>query len=300
MAAGLRITSIPSKKNSWFIRFMSSWLKNLNITGWLIILNILFFIIQLISGFFNSPDCTQTICKYLAIQPNNLFLNNYYWTLLTSMFSHGGFMHLFVNMFSLYFIGNFLEMIIGKKRFFWLYLISGLFAGLFFAFFAFVFGNWGVLANIFGNSQTFALGASGAIFGIAGVLAFLTPRNKVYLIAGPIVAIVLQSLVEILSNNNAGISTALDFILSIYIFVCIFSLLSFNPSFRKISLPIQMPFWLLPIVAIIPLVIIGLFVVLPIGNMAHLGGLICGAIYGLFLRLKYKKKTQIISNYFSR
>ena len=48
-------------------------------------------------------------------------------------------MHLFVNMFSLYFIGNFLEMIIGKKRFFWLYLISGLFAGLFFAFFAFVF-----------------------------------------------------------------------------------------------------------------------------------------------------------------
>jgi membrane associated rhomboid family serine protease len=250
-------------------------------------------------GFFNNPDCTQTLCNYLAIQPNNLFLNNYYWTLLTSMFSHGSFFHLFVNMISLYFLGNFLEMILGKKRFFWLYLISGIFAGLFFALLAFYFGDSWFGVRIFGNAESFAVGASGAIFALAGALALLTPRNKVYLIAGPIFAIVFQSVFEIFVKS-AALSSLISFLVSAYIFLCIFAMFSFNPVLRRVALPIQMSFWILPFAAIIPLIVIGFFVALPIGNMAHLGGLIAGVIYGLYLRLKYKKKTQIISNYFAR
>jgi membrane associated rhomboid family serine protease len=38
---------------------------------------------------------------------------------------------------------------------------------------------------------------------------------------------------------------------------------------------------------------------IPIGNTAHLGGLICGLVFGLYLRTKYKNKTKYISNYFS-
>jgi membrane associated rhomboid family serine protease len=63
----------------------------------------------------------------------------------------------------------------------------------------------------------------------------------------------------------------------------------------KFALPMQIPFWSLPFVAIVPLVIIGFFVSLPIGNMAHFGGFIAGAVYGVYLRIKYAKKVQLLN-----
>jgi len=39
---------------------------------------------------------------------------------------------------------------------------------------------------------------------------------------------------------------------------------------------------------------------LPIGNTAHLGGLLIGVSYGYFLKKKYPKKTEMISKYFSQ
>jgi membrane associated rhomboid family serine protease len=74
-------------------------------------------------------------------------------------------------------------------------------------------------------------------------------------------------------------------------------MLSFNERTRKIGVPVEMPFWLLPILAIVPLIIIGLFVELPIGNMAHLGGLVAGILYGLFLRTRYKNKVSYIQEH---
>ena len=35
-----------------------------------------------------------------------------------------------------------------------------------------------------------------------------------------------------------------------------------------------------------------------IGNTAHLGGLICGLIYGIYLRRKYPKKVQMLNRLF--
>jgi membrane associated rhomboid family serine protease len=74
---------------------------------------------------------------------------------------------------------------------------------------------------------------------------------------------------------------------------------SFNPKFIKIALPVKMSFWILPIFAILPLVLISLVIPLPIGNTAHFGGLIAGLIYACYLKKKYKKKTEIIKKYFS-
>ena len=173
-----------SKQPSMNRSFLRLWFSEMGVTAWLIIVNILVFVFAaVLRNFYNIDDL-------LALQANNFFNNGYYWTLLTSMFMHAGFMHLFVNMLSLFFIGRFLEMLIGGRRYFWLYIFSGIFASLFFVTLSYLFGGSIIGAGIFIHPNTFAVGASGAIFGIAGVLAFLTPRNRVYLIAGPLVAIV--------------------------------------------------------------------------------------------------------------
>lgn len=269
--------------------------RKLSITNWIIIINILVYILLVIFILLGYKE--ETLFHFVAIQADNFF-SGYYWTLLTSMFSHIWLPHLFFNLISLFFVGNFLEKIIGRKKFLWFYLISGIFAGLVYASLSFFFGGTELGAKIFVSPDSYAVGASGAIFGIAGLLAILTPFMKVYLIAGPIFAIIIQSILTGFFPNLAGISI-INMLITLYIFISIFLMFSLNPRLRKISIPMAMHFWILPIVAIVPLMIIGLFLDLPIGNTAHLGGLIVGLAYGFYLRKKYKRKTQIISKFFS-
>ena len=88
------------------------------------------------------------------------------------MFTHLYLWHLIANMLSLFFLGTFLEKIVGTKRFLWIYFISG------------IMGS--VCYIIFSNPGIPAVGASGAIFGIAGMLAVLTPKMPVYIMFIPI------------------------------------------------------------------------------------------------------------------
>ena len=123
-----------------------------------------------------------------------------------------------------------------------------------------------------------------------GVLAVLVPYSKIYLIAGPLILIVAQVLLEaILPEAFLG---SLSLIINILIFIMIFSMLSFNSFLKKFALPLELPMWLVPIVAIVPLSLICFFIQLPIGNSAHFGGLVVGIIYGFYLRKKFPKKTQ--------
>ena len=113
----------------------------------------------------------------VALKPANIVQGNYLWTFLTSMFMHGGFFHIFANMFSLLFIGSLTERILGTKRYFYFYMISGLFAGIFFVLSSLVFVS---------DFNTFAVGASGALFGLIGLLVLLTPNLSVYVFFIPI------------------------------------------------------------------------------------------------------------------
>jgi hypothetical protein len=155
---------------------MNNLLKRFSLTNWLIIINIVFFIIVSILYAIYGVD---NVIYYIGLQANTFF-SGAIWTLLTSMFMHGNFTHLFVNMISLFFIGNFAEKLIGRKRLFWLYILSGIVAGLFFVLFAHFFGNTILGETLFGSPEVFAVGASGAIFALGGLLAVLTPRLKVY------------------------------------------------------------------------------------------------------------------------
>lgn len=267
-------------------------LSYLSVTTILILLNIITFIIFSILISINVLPI-----DFIALKPANIFQGQAIWTFITSMFMHDGFAHLFFNMFSLFFVGTFLERLIGKKRYFWFYIISGIFAGLVFVLLSGFFGTAGLGAKIFGSPDVAGVGASGAIFGLLGVLAVIVPYAKVFLILGPLLAIILGFILSPFLSTS--LSALILLLLDIYIFVSIFAIFSFNPKTRRLAIPVEMPFWLLPIVAIIPLIIIGIFFSLPIANTAHLGGLFAGIIYGLYLRKKYKRKTQYLSRMFS-
>jgi membrane associated rhomboid family serine protease len=270
-------------------------LLELSMTFKIIFANILFFIAAWIAISFGAGGFIQ---NNLMLIPKAFFTGKF-WTVFTSMFLHLQPFHLFANMISLFFIGGFLEKIIGKKRFLSFYILSGCLAGIFYATFAFLFGTTFIGVRIFGGSMIPAVGASGAIFGLLGILAMLTPKNKVYLIAGPIIAIVVNSSLPLIFNFSQPVLGTISILFNLYIFFSIYTMFSFNQNLRKYSLPLKLPFWMLPFVAIIPLVIVGLFVSLPIGNSAHLGGLLVGLIYGLYLKHKYPKKTKMISRAFS-
>jgi membrane associated rhomboid family serine protease len=87
-------------------------------------------------------------------------------TLLTSMFLHGGWMHLGGNMLYLWIFGDNLEHRMGHAKFLVFYLLCGLAAGL-----AHIVSNSG--------SNVPTVGASGAISGILGGYLLLFPKNKI-------------------------------------------------------------------------------------------------------------------------
>ncbi|PKP56937.1 MAG: hypothetical protein CVT89_05335, partial [Candidatus Altiarchaeales archaeon HGW-Altiarchaeales-2] len=95
------------------------------------------------------------IGSWQYIQQNSLSI----YTLITSIFFHANFTHIAFNMLALLFMGSFLEGIIGTKRFLQVFFITGIVGGLAF-----------LLETSITGGISFALGASGAIFGISGAL----------------------------------------------------------------------------------------------------------------------------------
>ena len=140
--------------------------------------------------------------------------------LVTYMFIHADFMHLFFNMFALYMFGVTMERVLGGPRFLFYYLSCGLGAALVqegvFALmvhhYASVFANPGsvtallrhsvvpyqdlynigvmpnepVLQNLYALFHTPTIGASGAVFGILLAFGFMFPNVRLYLIFPPV------------------------------------------------------------------------------------------------------------------
>jgi membrane associated rhomboid family serine protease len=96
-----------------------------------------------------------------------------YLTLLTSMFMHGGFAHLFGNMLFLWIFGDNLEDRLGRVRYLIFYLVCGVIASLAHVFSTYAFGS---------NPYVPSLGASGAISGVLGGYVLLFPGNRVSVI----------------------------------------------------------------------------------------------------------------------
>ena len=81
------------------------------------------------------------------------------WRLLTSMFMHGDLSHLISNMFGLLIFGTYIEQSLSKVKYLFIYIISGLIGNLF--------------TLILYPSYIISYGASGALFGIIGVVVVI-------------------------------------------------------------------------------------------------------------------------------
>jgi membrane associated rhomboid family serine protease len=87
-------------------------------------------------------------------------------TPLTSMFMHGGWLHLILNMWSLYIFGDNVEDVLGKPRFVLFYLVTG-------------FGAAAAQVLVNPESEVPMVGASGAIAGVLGAYLKLFPGARV-------------------------------------------------------------------------------------------------------------------------
>ena len=164
----------------------SNRIKNLSVTAWLIIINILVYISLLIlNSALEGGLVESSAINYFALTTSQILQGKYLSSLILHMFTHTLFFHLAINMFVLFSLGGLCERIIGKKRFIWFYLAAGLFAGILTVILSGFFGNSRLGEIIFGSPAIPAVGASGAIFGIAALLMVLLPRLKFMIIFLP-------------------------------------------------------------------------------------------------------------------
>ncbi len=138
----------------------------------LIVVNVLVFFVELGQG---SEATLQSFITAWGVVPREFSVHRdlpplipfpYWSTLFTSMFLHGGWLHLGGNMLYLWIFGDNIERAMGHLRYLVFYLVCGLAAGL--AHIAFA-----------GGSGVPSVGASGAISGVLGGYLLLFPRNRV-------------------------------------------------------------------------------------------------------------------------
>jgi membrane associated rhomboid family serine protease len=126
--------------------------KDFLITPILIHLNVLIFLLLFFFGYgFMHVKGVDLLRFGASFKP--LVSQGEIWRLLSSIFLHGGFLHLLMNMFALFFAGLFLEPLLGKWRLLSLYVFTGIVASI---------------ASFMWYDATISVGASGAIFGLYG------------------------------------------------------------------------------------------------------------------------------------
>ena len=135
--------------------------SNLTPIWFLIGINVLLFIVTLI---------VPTLILFLGLIPAAILDRP--WTIVTSIFLHSSIGHILANMITLYFFGRYLSALLGVGKFLLVYFIGG------------ILGN--ILYILLAPPLSIAIGASGAVFALGGVLAIMRPRLRVFVFPIPV------------------------------------------------------------------------------------------------------------------
>ncbi len=132
------------------------------ITIGLVAASVLVFAVMVLRGV-SALDPTPQQAIAFGADFGPLTLGGQWWRLLTSMFVHFGFVHLGLNMWCLWNLGRAAEQLLGRFSYLLAYLASGVF---------------GSIASVYWHPRVAGAGASGAIFGLAGVLVSFVYLKK--------------------------------------------------------------------------------------------------------------------------
>ena len=136
------------------------------VTATLIFANVLIFLAELLwmaEGTLDQAIYSMGVVPYEVTHTFSLQVAT---SFLTSMFLHGGLMHIASNMLYLWIFGNNVEDAIGRLRFLLFYLFCG-------------FAATGAQVFVQPNAQVPTIGASGAIAGVLGAYILMFPRAQI-------------------------------------------------------------------------------------------------------------------------
>ena len=165
------------------------------VTKILVVVNVAVFAVLALRG--DTQD-TSYMLRSGALWLPSVLENHEYYRLLTPVFLHFSFSHLFNNMLLLFFMGDVLEDEIGRIRFLLIYLLTG------------IAGNVITLVlQMRTGEYSLSAGASGAVFGVLGALLCLLILNRgqvSYLTGGRMIFFVLYSLYT--GFTSSGVNNA--------------------------------------------------------------------------------------------
>ncbi len=171
--------------------------KRVSVTNVILVSLIAVFVLEIVRGgpesIVSGPSLREMVDMGAMFPP--LVADGETWRLFTAMFLHFGVIHLAVNAYSLYILGNVLERELGRPKFAALYLLSGLAAS--------------AASYAFSDVFVVSAGASGAIFGIFGGVFAVNYRRR-HTAQG---AMAMRSMVQIIVLNvfiNVVLSSYLD------------------------------------------------------------------------------------------
>ena len=148
--------------------------KNPVITKIILLINVLVYILSYVYG---EAFIAGNFGNYAPS-----IVNGEWYRLITSAFVHVNLLHLLCNMYALYIVGTQIENFFGKLRYSIIYLGSAI---------------TGSMLSMLFNTNTFSIGASGAIFGLLGALLYFGYHYRVYLdsvIKSQIIPIIILNL----------------------------------------------------------------------------------------------------------
>ncbi len=149
----------PSVTEKWYLPR-----GEFGVTATLIGICVVLFVLMVMSGANVFSPSIESLIKWGANARSLTVVGGEWWRIFTCMFEHIGVIHLLVNMISLYMIGTLLEPLIGKWRFLSAFIVTGIGGGI---------------ASIVWNPNVASAGASGAIFGLFGLMVALLSTNLI-------------------------------------------------------------------------------------------------------------------------
>src|SRR5262249_39038114 len=118
--------------------------------------NVAIFLVEWVYGGMGIMSTDVRVLVALGAKQNALVIGGLqYWRMITCMFLHIGFLHLLFNNYALWIIGQEIEKLYGSARFVVLYVVTGVLASV---------------CSLVLSPEAVSAGASGAIFGLFGVL----------------------------------------------------------------------------------------------------------------------------------